>query len=168
MLKDRYSEGATARLRNGKWGARETCFEQWSLTRLQCSLWYHLVESGQPRGKECRSPRPPPRLTYWVLHIQKMLGSRGSPCITVSIPHDDGRNYRPKHVLVNAINKWIQNNLLFYWPENNKFWPPDVLLRNLCNYIRLMSQGHSLTTHQMLCILIFFLSQTRSRLTLTS
>jgi len=34
--KDRESEGATARLRNWKWGARETCFEQWSLTRLQC------------------------------------------------------------------------------------------------------------------------------------
>ena len=58
-LKDRENEGATPRLRNGKWGARETCFEQWSLTRLQCALWYHLVESGQPRGKECRPPRPP-------------------------------------------------------------------------------------------------------------
>ena len=59
-LKDQDNEGATARLRNGKWGARETCFEQWSLTRLQCALWYHLVESGQPRGKECRPPRPRP------------------------------------------------------------------------------------------------------------
>ena len=44
-LKDRESEGATARLRNWKWGARETCFEQWSLTRLQCALWHHLVET---------------------------------------------------------------------------------------------------------------------------
>jgi len=44
-LKDRKSEGVTARLRNGKWGARETCFEQWSLTRLQCSLCHHLVEA---------------------------------------------------------------------------------------------------------------------------
>ena len=44
-LKDRESEGATARLRNAKWGARETCFEQWSLTRLQCALWHHLVET---------------------------------------------------------------------------------------------------------------------------
>ena len=59
-LKDRESEGATACLRNGKWGARETFFEQWSLTRLQCALWHHLVvESGQPRGKECRPLRPP-------------------------------------------------------------------------------------------------------------
>ena len=58
-LKDRESEGATARLRNGKWGARETCFEQWSLTSLQCALWHHLVESDQPRGKECQPPRPP-------------------------------------------------------------------------------------------------------------
>ena len=46
-LKDRESEGATA------W-----CFQQWSLTRLQCALWHHLVESGQPRGQECRPPRP--------------------------------------------------------------------------------------------------------------
>ena len=43
--RDRESEGATARLRNGKWGARETCFEQWSLTRLQCARWHHLVET---------------------------------------------------------------------------------------------------------------------------
>jgi membrane protein insertase Oxa1/YidC/SpoIIIJ len=41
-LKDRE---AMARLRNGKWGARETCFEQWSQTRLQCALWHHLVET---------------------------------------------------------------------------------------------------------------------------
>ena len=81
-LKDRESEGATACLRNRKWGARETCFQQWSLTRLQCALWHHLVESGQPRGKECRPPRsPPPRPNYWVLPIQTMSGSPGSPCI---------------------------------------------------------------------------------------
>jgi hypothetical protein len=44
-LKDRESEGSTTRLRNGKWGARETYFEQWSLTCLQCALWHHLVET---------------------------------------------------------------------------------------------------------------------------
>ena len=43
-LKDQESEGATARLRNGKWGAWETCLKQWSLT-LQCALWHHLVET---------------------------------------------------------------------------------------------------------------------------
>ena len=42
---ERSGERATARLRNGKWGARETCFEQLSLTRLQCALWHHLVET---------------------------------------------------------------------------------------------------------------------------
>ena len=41
----------------------------------------HCYWSGQPRGKECRPPRPHPRPTYWVLPIQKMSGSRGSPCI---------------------------------------------------------------------------------------
>jgi hypothetical protein len=40
----------------------------------------HCYWSGQPRGKECRPPRPPPRPTYWVLPIQKMSGSHGSPC----------------------------------------------------------------------------------------
>ena len=53
-LKDRESEGATARLRNGKLGARETCFEQWSLPRLHCS-W-----NGQPSRKEFRPPCPTP------------------------------------------------------------------------------------------------------------
>ena len=82
-LKDQDREGATARFRSGKWRARETCFEQWSLTRLRCALWHHLVESGQPRGKECRLPRPPQWPTYWVLPIRKMSGSRGSPCIFI-------------------------------------------------------------------------------------
>ena len=68
---------------------------------LVCSaLWHHLVEttrwhslhcywSGQPRGKECWPPRPPPRPTYRVLPVQKMSGSRGSHCIlcmTVKFP----------------------------------------------------------------------------------
>ena len=42
---DRKSGRATAHLRNGKWGAWETCFEQWSVTHLQCALWHHLVET---------------------------------------------------------------------------------------------------------------------------
>ena len=71
-LKDRDSEGVTARLRNGKWGARETCFEQWSLTRLQCSLWHHLVESRQPRGKECRPPRPPSAYLLSTTHSKEV------------------------------------------------------------------------------------------------
>ena len=87
-LKDRESEGATARLQKGKWGARETCFEQWSLTRLQCALWLHCYWSGQPKGKECRPPRSPPRPTYWVLPIQKMSGSRGSLCIYLGTNSD--------------------------------------------------------------------------------
>ena len=81
-LKDQENEGATARLRNGKWGAREACFEQWSLTRLQCALWHHLVESGQPDEKNADHLAPPPWPTYWVLPIQMISGSRGSPCTT--------------------------------------------------------------------------------------
>jgi len=27
-------------------------------------------------------------------------------CVTVALP-DDGRNYRPKHVVVNVLIKWI-------------------------------------------------------------
>ena len=76
-LKDRETEGATARLRNGKWGAWETYFEQWSLTPLQCALWHDLVET-----THWHIP-PPPRPTYWVLPIQKMSGSRGSLCIII-------------------------------------------------------------------------------------
>jgi len=50
-LKDRESEGATAPLRNGKWGARETCFEEWSSICLQCALWHHCYWSGHPEEK---------------------------------------------------------------------------------------------------------------------
>ena len=76
------ARGPTARLRNGKWGARETCVEHWSLTRLQCALWLHCYWSGRPTGKECRPPRQSARPTYRVLPIQKLSGSRGSPCTT--------------------------------------------------------------------------------------
>ena len=75
-LKDQESEGATAGLRNRKWGTRETCFEQWSLTPLQCTLWHHLVET----TRRPFAPRP----TYWVLPIQKLSVSRGSPCINAN------------------------------------------------------------------------------------
>ena len=34
----------------------ETCFQQWSLTRLQCALWHHLLETTQ-----WHSPFPPPQ-----------------------------------------------------------------------------------------------------------
>ena len=79
-LKDRESEGATARLRNGKWGARETCFEQWSLTRLQCALWPTEVANLEEKNADHLVPHPPSRLTYWVLPIRKISGSRGSLC----------------------------------------------------------------------------------------
>jgi hypothetical protein len=42
----------------------------------------HCYWSSQPRREEWRPPRPP-WPTYWVLPIQKMSGSRGSPCTTV-------------------------------------------------------------------------------------
>ena len=44
----------------------------------------HCYGSGQPRGIECRPPRPPCRPTSWVLLSQKMSGSRGSLCITLN------------------------------------------------------------------------------------
>jgi len=40
-----------------------------------------LLLKWPPRGKDCRPPLPHPRPTYWVLLIQKMSGSCGSPCI---------------------------------------------------------------------------------------
>jgi len=55
---------------------RETCFEQWALTGVQCALWHHLAETTHWHS-------PPPRPTYWVLPIQEMSGSRGSPCMIV-------------------------------------------------------------------------------------
>jgi len=50
-LKDRESEGATARLRNGKWGARETCFEQCSLMRRWTGQVSITTEVANPEEK---------------------------------------------------------------------------------------------------------------------
>ena len=96
MLKDRENEGVMARLRNGKWGAQETCFELWSLTRLQCVLWHHLVESGQPRGKGAGHLAPPslrlPTEYYTFKRCQVPVGylyilfiCKGKHCPTVGI-----------------------------------------------------------------------------------
>ena len=79
------SEGATACLRNGKWGARETCFELRSLTHLQCALWHHLVDSTHWHRKRMPTTSSPPWPVYWVLPIQKMSGSRGSSCILAKL-----------------------------------------------------------------------------------
>ena len=97
-LKDRESEGATVRLRNGKWGARETCFEQWSLTRLQCALWHHFVESGQLRGKECRPPCPPPAYLLSTTHSKDIR----FPWITLYIP----------------LSEYTQNSITFSFLSN--------------------------------------------------
>ena len=55
-LKDRESKGATARLRNGKWGARETRFEQWSLTRCSTGQVSITTEVAIPEEKNADSP----------------------------------------------------------------------------------------------------------------
>jgi len=47
-LKDRESEGTTARLRNGKFCARETCFEQWSLTKYPLLLKWPAQRKRMP------------------------------------------------------------------------------------------------------------------------
>ena len=47
-LKDRESEGVTARLRNEKWGARETCFEQLSLTKSPLLLKWPILKKRMP------------------------------------------------------------------------------------------------------------------------
>jgi len=67
-------EGAMARLRNGKWGALETCFEKWSLTKSPLLLKW-------PTQRK----RMLTTSAYRVLPIQKMSGSRGSPCTCFSV-----------------------------------------------------------------------------------
>ena len=58
-LKDRESEGATSRLRNGKWGARETCFEQWSLTLCSTGQVSIATEVANPKEKNSGHLIPP-------------------------------------------------------------------------------------------------------------
>jgi len=58
-LKDRESEGATTRLRNGKWGARETCFEQWSLTQCSTGQVSITTEVANPKEKNSGHLIPP-------------------------------------------------------------------------------------------------------------
>ena len=58
-LKYRESEGATARLRNGKWGARETCIEQCSLTRCSTGQVAITTEVANPEEKNADHLVPP-------------------------------------------------------------------------------------------------------------
>ena len=103
-LEDRESDGATARLRNWKWVARETCFEQWSLTRLQCALWHHLVETAHWHslfvfGAVLSAAQ------FWVLPIQKMTGFRGSSCISaVSIRNWNEKESKSSRYVHNCIS----------------------------------------------------------------
>ena len=58
-LKDGESEGATARLQNGKWGARETCFEHWSLMRCSTGQVSIATELANPEEKNADHLVPP-------------------------------------------------------------------------------------------------------------
>jgi hypothetical protein len=87
-LKDRESEGATARLQNGERGARETCFEQRSLTRLQCALWRHLVETIHCHFLFSFG-------AVLAAKSQTMSGSRRSPCTFQTVmKHISSKDFR--------------------------------------------------------------------------
>ena len=91
-LKDRESEGATARLRNGKWGARETCSEHvpnmfrtcsehvpnmfrtmvidsFAVCAVAPSCWNHTLAQSPPTEyypfKRCQIPVGHPLLLHW-------------------------------------------------------------------------------------------------------
>ena len=72
-LKGRESEGATARLRDGKWGAGKHVSDSghWLVCSVRCGTILLKPHTGTV---------PPSGPTYWVLPIQKMSGYRGSPC----------------------------------------------------------------------------------------
>ena len=80
-LEDRESEGATARLRNGEMRCpgnmfRTMVIDSFAVCAVAPSCWKWPTQR-----KRMPTTLFPPRPTYWVLPIQKMSVSRGSPCI---------------------------------------------------------------------------------------
>jgi hypothetical protein len=79
MLNNQESEGATARRRNGKWGARRT-----QTRGAQQAKSPVLLKWPTQRKRMLTTSFPPSHQpTYWVLPIQNMSGSHGSPCTNV-------------------------------------------------------------------------------------
>jgi len=128
-LKDRESEGATARLRNGKWGARKhvsnsghwlVCIVRYGTILLKPHIGTVYSSSAQfppppPPPLMCKTPTrplffsfgplppPPPQPTYWVLTIQKMSGSRGSPCTILYISVFESNKQLPYLIIANNV-----------------------------------------------------------------
>ena len=78
-LKDRESEGATARFRNGKWGVRETCFEQWSLTRCSTDQVSIATEVANQEEKNADHLIPPLGLPTEYYPFKRCQVSMGYP-----------------------------------------------------------------------------------------
>jgi len=75
---------------------RETCFEQWSLTGLQCALWHHLVETTHWHSP----PTPQPTEYYPFKRCQVPVGH---PVFKIT-------------VLLQINDKAL--SFMFFWIEN--------------------------------------------------
>ena len=82
-LKDRESEGPTARLRNGKWGAWETCFERWSLTRCSTGQVSIATEVINQEGKNTDHLVPPLGLPTEYYSFKRCQVPMGHPVLCV-------------------------------------------------------------------------------------
>jgi len=82
-LKDQESEGATARLRNGKWGAWETCFERWSLTRCSTGQVSIATEVINQEGKNTDHLVPPLGLPTEYYSFKRCQVPMGHPVLCV-------------------------------------------------------------------------------------
>jgi hypothetical protein len=122
--KDRKSEGAKTRLRNGKWGARRTQIRGAQQTKSPLLLKWPTQRKRKPTTS---SSPPPTRPTYWVLPIQEMSGSSGSSCIprsskwplSIRFPHQNSvlisplryTRHMPSSSQVLDLNTRINNSL---------------------------------------------------------
>ena len=79
--------GPTARLRNGKWGAREKYFEQWSFSGLQCALWHRLVENTHWHSLFFFGAVPSPPAAYLLSTTRSKDVS--FPCVILYFTHTE-------------------------------------------------------------------------------
>ena len=99
------ARGATARLWNGKWGARETCFEQYTTTR--CSTGQVSIATGvaNPEEKNADHLVPPSAYLLSTTHSKDVR----FPWVTLyyfNLSHSQGQVYQALSEIISDADCW--------------------------------------------------------------
>ena len=98
----------------------ETCFEQWSMTRLQCALWHHLVETTHWHSLFFFGASPPLAYLLSTTHSKDVRFPWVTLSCTIKIVYCQGDMFRPLLGHLQTLWKNGSKSYLYF----NALWDP--------------------------------------------